>query len=95
MAAPHHPAAWHWLAPALAVFLLGAFVLGGNVTQFHAGSRYSLMATAALAEPSLATYFVSTHHSDNNTWQAPFEWTNGGRSLTSTPPMATTNALMQ
>ena len=79
----------------MAVFLLCAFVLGGNVAQFHAGSRYSLMATAALAEPSLATYFASTHHSDNNTWQAPFEWTNGSSSLTSAPPLATTNALMQ
>jgi hypothetical protein len=79
----------------MAMLLLCAFVLGGNMSQFHAGSRYSLMATSALAEPALATYFASTHHSDNNTWQAPFEWTNGSRSLTSAPPMATTNALMQ
>lgn len=79
----------------MAMLLVCAFVLGGNISQFHTGSHHSLIATAALNEPSLATYFVSTHHSDNNTWQAPFEWTNGNPSLTSAPPMATTNALMQ
>jgi len=82
----------------MAVFLVSTFVLGGNFggwSQFNAVSAPSLVATAALNEPSLATYFASTHHSDNNTLQAPFEWTNGSSSVTTAPSMATTNALMQ
>jgi len=83
----------------MAVFLVSAFVLGGNLgglSQFNAVSSSSLVATSALNEPHLATYFASTHHSDNNTLQAPFEWTNGNRSVTTAPSMAiTTNALMQ
>jgi hypothetical protein len=82
----------------MAVFLVSAFVLGGNfggLSQLNPVSSPSLVATAALNEPQLATYFASTHHSDNNTLQAPFEWTNGSSSVTTAPLMATTNALMQ
>ena len=82
------------MAPAMAVFLLGLFLYGGNLSQFPESARHSLIATAALSEPRLAAYFSSTHHSDNNTWQAPFEWTNGSSSMTTAPSMARTNALM-
>lgn len=78
----------------MAVFLLGLFLYGGNLSQLPSGTTHSLVATAALSEPRLAAYFSSTHHSDNNTWQAPFEWTNSGRSVTTAPSMALTNALM-
>ena len=93
-----NPAARHWLAPAMALFLLGAFVFSngtGGIWQIQPGSSPSLMATAAISEPHLATYFASTHHSDNNTLQAPFEWTNSGSTVKTAPSMATTNVLMQ
>jgi hypothetical protein len=93
-----NPTTWQWLAPAMAVFLVSAFVLGGNfgrLSEFNSTPAPSLVATAALNEPHLSTYFAFTHHSDNNTLQAPFEWTNSGSSVTTAPSMATTNALMQ
>jgi len=81
------------MAPAMAVFLLGLFLYGGNMSQLPPGGSHGLLATAALSEPRLAAYFSSTHHSDNNSWQAPFEWTNGSSSMTTAPSMAKTNAL--
>ena len=81
------------MAPAMAVFLLVLFLYGGNMAQLPTHGSHGMVATAALSEPRLAAYFSSTHHSDNNTWQAPFEWTNRSSSMTKAPSMAQTNAL--
>lgn len=63
------PAAWHWLAPAMAVFCLGMFVAGRtpNVLPGFAGMNASgLVATAAFDDPQLASYSGTAHHSDAN-----------------------------
>src|SRR5262245_22184256 len=61
-------AAWHWLAPAMAVFVLGLIVFGnhsGALPQFEAASSPRLLATAALTQPELSAYCASVRHSDN------------------------------
>jgi hypothetical protein len=92
-----NPNSWHWLAPAMAVFVLGMFAFGnhpGGLHQFNGESARSLLATAALTQPDLATYYVSVRHSENNALRSTFEWTNDSRSLTTAPPVAQTNSLM-
>lgn len=90
------PDAWHWLAPAMAVFVLGVFVFGQNRggLPFHPEPSPHLMATAAAAEPDMS-YYVAVHHSENNTLRGTFEWTNGSHSLRTAPPMAQTNSVIQ
>jgi hypothetical protein len=92
-----NPNSWHWLAPAMAVFVLGVFAFGnhsGGLHQLNGESARNLLATAALSQPDMATYYVSVRHSGNNSLQSTFEWTNGSHSLTTAPPMAQTNSLL-
>lgn len=92
------PAAWHWLAPAMAVFVFGAFVVGNHPGAFHhfdGASSSSVIAAAAITQPDFSTYYADARHSENNALRGTFEWTNGSRSLRTTPPMAQTNSVMQ
>ena len=55
----------------------------------------SLVATAMLSGPNPPVY-LAAHHSDNNSWPVTtFEWTNRSHSLTTAPPFAGTNSLLQ
>lgn len=89
-----HPA-WHWLAPSMAVFLLGLFVVGrpgGALDPYSAGG---IFAHITLADSDLAPFHRSAHHSDNNSVQVTsFDWTNGSHSVTTAPPVARTNRLI-
>lgn len=93
----HQPAAWHWLAPAMAVFVFGVFISGSNGSLHHLDSDDfpSALTRAALKQPSYSTYYAAVRHSENNTLRSTFEWTNDSRSLRTTPPMAQTNSVMQ
>ena len=97
------PAVWHWLAPAMAVFVLGLFVVGqhpAGLEHFNAETSPNFLATVAWSRaelaPSveLAPYYASVRHSDNNALRSTFEWTNGGGSLRTAPPMAQTNSVI-
>ena len=81
----------------MAVFVFGLFLFGnhGALHHFDADHSPSLLATAALTKPGYSTYYASVRHSENNTLRGTFEWTNGSHSLTTTPPMAQTNSVMQ
>jgi len=98
---PGNGTTWHWLSPAMAVFFLGVFLYGneaGLLHQFHASPAPSLTSTAAaavLSQPEYATYYASVRHSENNALRNTFEWTNGSSSLTTAPPMAPTNSVIQ
>src|SRR5437763_1005758 len=48
-------------------------------------SAYRLTPTFALSNLDFATYFAAASQKDHNIVQTTFEWTNGGRSMT-TPP---------
>ena len=93
--AAHSGPAWHWLAPTMAVFMLGLFlsVHGGLLHHLHAATSTSLFATASLTQPEYSTYYASVQHSENNTLRNTFEWTNGNSSLSTAPPMAPTNSV--
>ena len=93
----HAPAAWHWLAPAMAVFLFGLFISGSNGSFHHLDSDGfpSALTKAALKQPGYSTYYASVRHSENNTLRSTFEWTNDSHSLRTAPPMAQTNSVMQ
>jgi hypothetical protein len=91
------PAAWHWLAPAMAVFVFGLFIYGSNGALHHYDSdNYpSALAAAALTQPDYSTYYASVRHSGNNALRSTFEWTNESHSLKTAPPMAQTNSVIQ
>jgi hypothetical protein len=94
----HDGATWHWLSPAMAVFMLGIFLYSneaGLLHQFHPSPVSSLTATAALSQPEYATYYASVRHSENNALRNTFEWTNGNSSLSTAPPVAPTNSVIQ
>jgi hypothetical protein len=81
----------------MAVFVLGMFTFGNHSAGLHplnGDSARNLLATAAISQPDMATYYVSVRHSGNNALRSTFEWTNDSRSLTTAPPMAQTNSLM-
>ena len=93
------PGSWHWLAPAMAVFLLGLFIVGRNETGLD-GTMGGLWGGSFLEQPHLVAYSTATHHSDANslpvtTFESTFEWTNEGHSLKAPRPMAQTNSLIQ
>lgn len=93
-ALPGRPAAWHWVAPAMAMFVFGLFLTGRSPVAL--GPAPGLLAQFALAEPDRASYYAVAHHSDNNAVQVmTFDWTNSGHSLTTTVPVARTNRLYQ
>ena len=89
---------WGWLAPAMAVFMLGMFLYGNQAGLLHhfQSASASLLATASLTQPEFSTYYASVQHSENNTLRNTFEWTNanGNSSLSTAPPMAKTNSVM-
>jgi hypothetical protein len=91
------PALWHWLAPAMAVFVLGIFVAGqhpAGLERFNGETSPGFLATVAIDHTELAPYYASVRHSDNNALRSTFEWTNGGGSLRTAPPMAQTNSVI-
>ena len=83
----------------MAVFIFGVFVFGnhpGAFQQFDTRANPGVLATAAtLAQPDYATYYADVRHGGNNTLRGTFEWTNDSRSMTTAPPMARTNSVMQ
>jgi hypothetical protein len=87
-------AAWHWLAPAMAVFVFGLFLFGNN-GALHDSDPYAAVAAAALTQPDYSTYYASVRHSGNNALRSTFEWTNESHSLKTAPPMAQTNSVIQ
>jgi hypothetical protein len=82
-----HPT-WHWLAPSMAMFVLGLFVAGRNPGGI--GSSPGVMAEYSMSEPERASFYVN-----NSVQVTSFDWTNRGHSLTTPPPMAPTNSLYQ
>src|SRR6266542_7019618 len=77
-----HRAAWHWLAPAMAVFVLGLGVFGnhtGALPHLEAAPSPGLLATAALTQPDWSAYYASVRHSENNALRNTLEWTNENR----------------
>jgi hypothetical protein len=89
---------WHWLAPVMALFVVGMTFLtksSTGFTPFIASPPVSLVATVALNEPHLATYYAAAAHSEHNAWPVTtFEWTNGSHSLSTAPPVFKTNGLL-
>jgi hypothetical protein len=84
---PRHPA-WHWLAPAMAVFLFGMFVMGRQPGGL--GSPGNVLAQFMMSESDRVS------HSANNSVQVmTFDSTNGSHSLTTAPPVSWTNQLIQ
>lgn len=92
------PAPWHWLAPAMAVFVLGLFAIGYQPPAFtHLSSPWptGLAAEVALAHPNVAAWIDHSHRSERNRWLgATFDWTNGSHSLTTSPLIFGTNGVL-
>jgi hypothetical protein len=80
-----HPT-WHWLAPVMAMFVLGLFVVGRNPAVFVGthGVEFSM------GEPERASFYMN-----NSVQVTSFDWTNHKHSLTTPPPVAPTNSLFQ
>ena len=78
-----HPA-WHWLAPAMAVFLFGMFVMGRQPV---------VLAQFGMSEP--AEQARASHCANNSVQVMTFDSTNGSHSLTTAPPVSWTNRLIQ
>ena len=74
-AAAHHPT-WHWLAPAMAMFLLGMFVVGRPGAGLGAGA--GVLGQLSLGEPDRASYCAN-----NSVPVTTFDWTNGSGSFSS------------
>jgi hypothetical protein len=82
----------------MAVFALGLFVFENHpdaLHQFDAAPSAGLLATSALVQPELSSYYASVRHSDRNALRNTFESTNRSGSLTTAPPMSRTNSVMQ
>ena len=85
-----HPT-WHWLAPAMAMFMLGLFIVGrapGGVGGAGVFAQFSLGDSGV--EPERAS-----HYANNSVQVTTFDWTNGGASLTTPVPVSRTNSLIQ
>lgn len=80
----------------MAVFVLGLFISGTNgaLHQMDGDPLGTALVQAALNHEDYSSYYASARHSENNTLRSTFEWTNGSRSLRTTPPMAQTNSVM-
>ena len=89
---------WQWLAPAMALFIVSMTFFSRHstgFTPFIASPAASLVATVALNEPHLATYYAAATHSEHNVWPiTTFEWTNGSHTLSTAPPVLRTNGLL-
>ena len=80
------PAARPWLVPALAVGLVVMLVSQGIYPQWGAlgGSQSSnVLATVALNQPLLASYYIRSPQHDRNLWHMSFELTNETQALPS------------
>ena len=75
-----HPT-WHWLAPAMAMFVLCAFAVG---------RQPGVLAQFSMREPER-----DSHYANNSVQVTTFNWTNAGHSPTTTPPVSRTNTLIQ
>ena len=89
---------WPWMAPAMAVFLLGMFLSGGPMREsggLGAPAAASLiLGTNNQGGSMLVAYLPAAVHSPHNNLQsATFEWTNEPASLTTSAPLAGTNTL--
>jgi len=84
-----HPA-WHWLAPAMAVFLFGMFVVGRHPGGL--GPTSGVLAQFGMMEPERAR---ESHYANNSVQITTIDWTNGSHSLTTAPPVSGTNRLIQ
>ena len=82
-----HPA-WHWLAPAMAMFVLGLFVAGRPVGGL--GGVPGGLSEFSMVEPERASFYAN-----NSVQVTSFDWTNRGHSLTTAPPVSQTNSLFQ
>jgi hypothetical protein len=83
-----------WVAPGFAALLFSLVLLGRNpqgLTQLMSGPPISMVATVALSQPHLASYYAGSDHSGYNAPATTFEWTNGSSSLTT--PTLDTNRL--
>jgi hypothetical protein len=80
--------AWHWFAPAMAVFVLALGLSSPNsssFTQLISSPVSGRMSSLALEDPEISTYFAA--HSSHNGWPiATFEWTNRSEPVTTTDP---------
>lgn len=90
---------WAWLAPALAVGLVAAWVLPrpGSARAHRPGSALTgLVASVAVDSPHLVAYVAPWRHSTWNAWAgATFEWTNDTGTQTTAPPLFRTNGLIE
>jgi len=89
------PAAWHWLAPAMAVFLLGIFVFGRPQAGLDGafGMAWAVTPQERIYQAACSS---TTHHSEANSppvtmIESTFEWTNEGSSLEAPAPMGQTH----
>jgi hypothetical protein len=85
-----HPT-WHWLAPAMAVFLFGMFVVGRQPGGLGTGG--GVLAQFVMSEP--AEQARASHCANNSVQVMTFDSTNGSHSLTTAPPVSWTNRLIQ
>jgi len=75
-----------WLAPAMALFVLGVVYLGTGPQYLASAPRWDLMATVDLSQPNLGTAYAAAAPSDRNIWDVTsFEWTNAGQTLSTIP----------
>src|SRR6266516_4892152 len=81
-AAAGHPT-WHWLAPAMAVFLFGMFVVGRQPGGLEPAG--SVLAQFGMSEP--AEQARASHCANNSVQVMSFDSTNGSHSLTTAPPV--------
>ena len=78
-----------WLAPAMAMFVLGLFIAGRNPGGLGASS--GVLAEFSMGEPEGRVSF----YVNNSVQVTTFDWTNRGPSLTTPAPVAPTNSLFQ
>lgn len=88
---------WPALAPALAVFMLFAFLAGqGPDLASPGGSLPAMQQLIGGGEREVTTFASlgsSMHSPHNNLQKATFEWTNESPSLTTSQPISGTNSL--
>ena len=80
-----HPT-WHWLAPVMAMFVLGLFVVGRNPGGL--AGTHGVWGEFSMSEPERASFYMN-----NSVQVTSFDWTNHKHSLTTPPPVAPTNSL--
>lgn len=90
---------WAWLAPALTVGLMVAWVLsrpGTRLAHRPGAALTGWVASVAVDSPHLVAYVAPWRHSSWNAWAgATFEWTNDAGAQTTAPPLLQTNGSIQ